>query len=509
MKLHRIKFASLLLILSTISCTDLTEELYSTITTDSFYRNEKECLLGLGNVYTGLRQTNSLWGAYSAQVLSTDEAVIPLRTAGYSLNNNGVFLAMHKHQWMPQRELIGGAWNLYMSIASKCNDVISAIEKSPATFDSKAGMIAEMKVLRAFAYYNAMDLFGNIPVVLDVEDRSLPTQRTRAEAFELIETELLENFSALDAHPSSKKYGRMIQPVAYMILAKMYLNAEKWTGTPRYSDAITMCNNIIGSGDYLLTANFFDNFKIQNTGSKENIFVIPYDRTVDSWGFVHNIIGLPPSLMQKYQYNLAWNGICAPPAFYDKYDAADKRIKTFEVGVQYNWDGVTPIKALDGTDLAFTNSISNILGASEAEGARFFKYEYPVGLSWLQSMDNDWAVYRYADVLLIKAEAIMRSNGGAATQDAVDLVNQVRERAFGDASHNYTTETLTLTELYDERGRELAWEGHRRQDQIRFGTFGDAWFEKGSWTDDHQELFPIPTEPLLANPNLQQNQGYF
>ncbi|MBE0654333.1 MAG: RagB/SusD family nutrient uptake outer membrane protein, partial [Bacteroidales bacterium] len=501
-------FAALLLLMSTTSCTDLTEELYSTITTDSFYRNEQECLLGLGNVYTGLRQTNSLWGAYSVQVLSTDEAVIPLRNAGYSLNNNGVFLAMHEHNWMPQRELIGGAWNLYMSIASKCNDVISAIEKSPATFDSKASMIAEMKVLRAFAYYNAMDLFGNIPVVLDIEDRSLPQQRTRSEAFDLIEAELLENYLTLDAHPSAKKYGRMTQPVALMILAKMYLNAEKWTGTPRYTDAIEMCDKIITSGDFILTPNFFDNFKILNTGSKENIFVIPYDRTVDSWGFTHNIIGLPPSLMKKYQYNLAWNGICAIPAFYDKYDQADKRIKSFEVGVQYDWDGVTPIKALNGSNLTFTNTISNILGANEAEGARFFKYEYPVGLSWLQSMDNDWAVYRYADVLLIKAEAIIRNNGGNATQQAVDLVNQVRERAFGDASHNYTIETLTLLELYDERGRELAWEGHRRQDQIRFGTFGDAWFEKEAWTDNHKELFPIPASPLLANPNLQQNEGY-
>jgi len=500
-------FIILLAILSINSCTDLEETIYSDITTDNFYNNEQECLLAVGNVYASLRQTNSLWGAYSAQELATDEAVIPLRNAGYSLNNNGIFLQMHWHQFTPYLNLCQGPWDLYYSVASKCNDVLGAIESSEATFDSKESLIAELKTVRAFAYYNLIDLYGNIPVVLDPSDKDLPEQLTRQEAYDLVEADLLENIDKLEAVPSSTNYGRATQTFAYMILAKMYLNSEEWLGSARYSDVVTMCNNIITSGYYSLEENYFNNFIINNMNSSENIFMIPYDRTVDSWGFVHHVIGLPASLSAKYGYNIAWNGICAPPEFYNLFDPADSRINSFEVGPQFDFSG-NPVIGIDGNQLTFTNTISNILNAGEGEGARFFKYEYPLGLQWLQSMDNDWAVYRYSDVLLMKAEAIMRQNGGVANQDAVDLVNIVRERAFGDQSGNYTTATLTLDELLDERGRELAWEGHRRQDQIRFGTFDDAWFEKEAWTDDHKKLYPIPASPLLANPNMEQNPGY-
>jgi len=123
-------------------------------------------------------------------------------------------------------------------------------------------------------------------------------------------------------------------------------------------------------------------------------------------------------------------------------------------------------------------------------------------------MDNDWAIYRYADILLMKAEAIMRMNGGNAIQEAVDFVNEVRERAFGNSNHNYTTSTLTLDELLNERSRELAWEGHRRQDLIRFGEWDNPWFGKSGNVGDHAEIFPIPSNYLSANPNLQQNPGY-
>jgi hypothetical protein len=108
----------------------------------------------------------------------------------------------------------------------------------------------------------------------------------------------------------------------------------------------------------------------------------------------------------------------------------------------------------------------------------------------------------------MKAEALMRLNGGVATQEAVDLVNKVRERAFGNADHDYNTGTLTLDELLQERGRELAWEGLRRQDLIRFGKWEDAWFGKDAEGDRHSEIFPIPSDILPSNPNLEQNPGY-
>src|SRR5690606_12385332 len=121
-----------------------------------------------------------------------------------------------------------------------------------------------------------------------------------------------------------------------------------------------------------------------------------------------------------------------------------------------------------------------------------------------ESMASDWAFFRIADIILLKVEAIMRANGGVATQEAVDEANKVRERAFGSQMNNYTVATLTLDELLNERGRELAWEGHRRQDLIRFGKWQEPWFGKPA-TPVTKELYPIHNSVLLANPKLEQN----
>ena len=121
-------------------------------------------------------------------------------------------------------------------------------------------------------------------------------------------------------------------------------------------------------------------------------------------------------------------------------------------------------------------------------------------------MSNDWVVYRYADVLMIKAEALMRKNG-MVTADVLDLVNQVRFRAFGNHAYDYTNATLTSDEFFSELGREFAWENHRRQDLMRFGKWNEARFEKPAG-DDHLKLYPIPNWVLDVNPNLHQNAGY-
>lgn len=509
MKKLKILFIGLLVILSVNSCTDLDEELYSTIGADEWYRNEEECLRAMGSAYAGLRyRGTSLWGWLATEVLATDEAVIPLRTIGPSLSNNGIWIMMQRHEFWPNVDYFWASWDVCFNTIAKCNQVIYQIETSSAEFDGKAKMIAELKTLRAFVSYKALDLFGNIPLSLDFLNTELPEQLTRAEAFEIIEQELLDNYSLLDANPNMATYGRCIRPVAFTILAKMYLNAEKWIGTPRYDDAISMCDSIINTGAYILEPNYFNNFMAENEGSRENIFVIPYDR-LTGFGLQMHMYTLPITLLPKYGYQStwSWNGMVAMPTFYDLYDAADSRIKSFEVGPQFDLSG-NPIIGLDGTQINFTNTVSDIYGSDEDEGARCFKWEFPSGLSGWESMDNDWAIFRYSDILLIKAEAIMRKNSGTPDQTAVDLVNMVRERAFGNSSHNYTIATLTMDELLDERGRELAWEGHRRQDLIRFGKFGDAWFEKDAWTDNYRELYPIPTLALSANPNLQQNTGY-
>lgn len=489
------------------ACTKLDEQLFSTLSANTFYRNERECVLAMGNAYTRLQyRGTSLWGLMGTQTLATDEACCPVRTQGTFLNNNGLWVRLNQHNFLPTMDPVNSSWEFSFLTAASCNQVIYEIEKSPAEFDSKPNMIAELKVLRAFAYYMALDLFGNIPVILDFTDTDLPQQKTRAEVFNIVEQELLNNMDMLDAAPAPENYGRCTKPMAQAILAKMYLNAEKWIGTPRWQDALDMCNAIIGTGNYSLETDYFKNFMINNENSRENIFVLPYDRKV-GWGLQLHQYTLHPA--QAGNYNIAapiWNGMVAPEAFYNLYASDDKRSNSWMVGQQYNASG-QPLSTSSGAPLIFTPEISGYQTAGELQGVRCKKWEFSRDLQQNESMSADWAFVRYADILLMKAEALMRINGGTATQDAVDEVNKVRERAYGNTLNNYTTGTLTLDELLNERGRELAWEGHRRQDLIRFGKWQDAWFGKPV-TAAFKEVYPIPNREMQANPNLVQNTGY-
>ncbi|MET0393311.1 MAG: RagB/SusD family nutrient uptake outer membrane protein, partial [Chitinophagaceae bacterium] len=478
-----------------------------TLDAANFYKTERECILAMGNAYSQMQyRGTSLWGLMGTQVLASDEACCPVRTQGTYLNNNGLWVRLNQHTFVATMDPVASSWEFCFNTISACNQVIYQIGVSPAEFVKKPNMIAELKALRAFAYYTAMDLYGNIPVTLDFTDVSLPVQRTRAEVFAIVEKELLDNLALLEEKPSADYYGRCTQPMAYAVLAKMYLNAQKWTGTARWADAIAMCNKIIQLNSYSLEPDYFKNFLIENTSSKENIWVLPYDRKV-GWGLQMHQYTLHPS--QAGVYNISapvWNGMVVSPDFYSLYASADKRINSWMTGQQYDASG-QPLKTSAGAPLVFTPTVSSFTAAGELEGARCKKWQFPTALQANQTMDNDWVFIRYSDILLMKAEAIMRNNGGTPTQEAVDAVNLIRARAFGDQAHNYTTGTLTLDELLNERGRELAWEGHRRQDLVRFGKWGNAWFGKPV-TPATKELYPIPSTALLANSNLHQNTGY-
>lgn len=490
------------------ACTDLSEKLYSTLEANNFYKNKNQCILAMGNAYSQLQyRGSSLWGLMGTELVSTDEAVIPYRTQGPFLRNNGLWIRLHQHNFHPNDNSIKSSWEYCFNTAAACNQVIYEIEKAPIKFDTKPNMVAELKVLRAYAYYVAMDLYGNIPISLDFRDTTLPKQYTRSEAFKTIEKEIKDNLDLLDAIPSVENYGRCTKSMAFAVLAKMYLNADVWLGTPMWKQAISMCDSIIIPGYYHLESNYFKNFAIDNEDSRENIFVIPYDRKV-GWGLQMHEYTLHPSFAKVFNISAPiWNGMSATESFYDLYDSADIRINSWMVGPQYDQNG-QPLTTTSGDPLVFTPKVNSLRKAGEADGVRCKKWEFPSDLQKNESMDNDWVIFRYADILLMKAEAIMRMNGGIPTQEAVDLVNQVRERAFGNSNHDYTMATLDLHELLNERGRELAWELHRRQDLIRFGKWEKGWFGHPPDEDKHIELLPIPGNALSANPNLEQNPGY-
>jgi hypothetical protein len=331
--------------------------------------------------------------------------------------------------------------------------------------------------------------------------------------WDFIESEIKSNIAVLDDAPSTSSYGRTCtKAVANMILSKLYLNAEKWRGTTKWDEAIAAADAVIATPGYQLSSDYFSNFAVANEGSKENIFVVPYDKTKTPGNILQIHCWTLHTLSQQTFGLIAftWDGYAGMEDFYNSYEATDKRINTWMIGPQTSASGA-PLMLSPTRQLTYRNHINALYNTTSPalldDGVRFKKYAYENGLKDNESMSNDWVVFRYADALMTKAEALMRKNGNVATQAAVDLVNQVRVRAYGNADHNYTTATLTMDELLKELGKEFAWEYHRRQDLIRFGKWNTPWFEKAAGTEK-DELYPIPTAVLNVNPNLHQNPGY-
>ena len=308
-------------------------------------------------------------------------------------------------------------------------------------------------------------------------------------------------------------YARMNYFVGQAMLVQLYLNAEEYNGSPEYQKAIDACDEIIDGGGYSLESNYFTNFAVENSSSKENIFVIPYD-AVNAGGF--NLVQMTLHYESQKTFSTVdqpWNGYCSLADFYNSFEEDDIRItggsRSYGVllhGPQFALDGTRLVDGADsyyedtdGRDLNFNPELNELApGAHRDGGARLSKYEYEVGTQ--NSMNNDYALYRYGEILLNKAEAMWRMNCGS--QDALDLVNMIRERAGVDGF-----DSLNEDNFLAERGRELCFETKRRTDLIRFGKWNDAWWEKNT-SSPEKKLMPIPADQIALNPNLMQNPGY-
>lgn len=504
--------APLLLLVTLLqACTKLDEEVFSAIPAEEFFTNEREVVMNAGRAYAHLRGgTTSLWGKFGMNTVSADEAIIPFRETNLWWDG-GVWIDLHRHNFSSQSPIINDGWNYCFNGISMCNQIIYQNGESPVQFEAKDKITAEMKMLRAYFYYVALDWFGNVPISTDFLDTSIPVQRTRKEVFEFIEKEIKDNVEMLDPYPNASNYGRCTQAMAYTMLAKLYLNAGEWAGEPMWQQAIDAANEVINMNHFTLAEDYFANFSPQNENSPENIFVVPYDRTFTrGWynNFLMHCFTLHTLSQQTFGIiAFTWDGICATEDFYKSYDGEDKRIESWLVGPQYSMSG-EPLMIAPGRQLTYRPQVNSLYNQSNLarldDGVRFKKYMYEPGILDDESMSNDWVIFRYADVLMTKAEALMRMNG--VTQEAVGLVNQIRERAF-EEGNLYTTATLNLTELLAEMGREFAWENRRRQDLIRFGEWTKPWFEKPAG-GDHLKLFPIPFRVTDVNPNMNQNPGY-
>ncbi len=506
-----------ILMFSIVSCTKLDEQVYSTMTYDNFFKTEAQVLSAAGPAYSTLKayvDPNYTWGANE---LSTDEMLLPHR--GVDWFNGGIYERFHTNTWLSSDFIVNNAWYANYLGITYCNNTIYQYKAIKEQTSALVSVSNELKGLRAFYYFNILDLFGNAPLVdsFNTPKNYEPKMNTRQELFNFVSQELITAIPLLNPAHDMTTYGRFHKWAAFALQAKLYLNAVTYTGTPMWDECIAACDSIINSGKFTLTPDNFSNFARNNVSSTENIFVIPFD---DSQAPNYNTLVM--SMFQLcywtlhfnggWKFNIqagCWNGICGVPSFYRSYDSTDIRRTAWLVGLQFLATGDTArcIREKAGQPLIYTVDVTSLDGAAENEGARIAKYDYRGEMN--TQMANDFVVFRLADVLLMKAEALMRKNGGVATQDAVDLVNQLRSRAFNkNPNKMYTTTTLTLDALLAERGWELCSEGWRRNDMIRFGVFKNTRGFKTLATDDNHNVFPIPQPQLNANPNLVQNPGY-
>ena len=264
------------------SCTDLTEHLYDKVSTNDYGKDEKEMATIVGGAYATLRGYGSgtpegngvncyptCEYVFFTSACASDEACIPTR--GTDWYDGGRYQQLQFHTWDANNTGVLSVWRYNFTGVSKINGIIYQVEKSNLSDASKKVVEAELRALRAYYYYNLLDNFGNVPITTDFSHKDLPGNATRQEVFDFVESELKEVLPLL---PEAVQYGRITQNVANTLLARLYLNAEVYTGTPRWKDCLDACDKVKG---YALTANYKANFAVENQGSTEIIFAIPYD----------------------------------------------------------------------------------------------------------------------------------------------------------------------------------------------------------------------------------------
>lgn len=484
------------------SCTDLDEKVYSSIPSDAFFKNENEMIMNVGRIYTHLTSYINHWNMWGTLVISSDEGMCPYRETNLWWDN-GVWIDLHRHNFHSQSGNLNNCWSFIFDGVTLCNQILYQMEESKVDFPTKKNLMAEVIVLRAWLYLNALDLYGNVPLSVDFTEKELPEQVGRSQLFEFIRSEINENVELLDKTPTPSNYGRVTQAMAYTLLAKLYLNAEVWIGKPMWQEASEACDRVIGLGTLSLEPDYFANFKVNNENSKENIFVMSIDNIYTPNAMIFHQMCLHTLSQQTFGIvDFCWDGFCATEAHYNLYEENDIRKKSWLEGPQYDAAG-SPLMLAPNRQLTYRPQVKALYNEYDPalldDGVRFAKYEYESGL--MNGMNNDYVFYRYADVLLMKGEALIRMGH---VPEALPYLNQVRERA---GVTPYTAKDITLDELLNERSRELAWEGLRRQDLIRFGKWNDAWFEKEA-KDDYTRLFPIPYWAIDTNEKLKQNPGY-
>ena len=451
------------------------------------------------------------------QVASTDEAIIRWSDAGVP--------DFHNMSWTPANTFNNAYYNRLGQQIAFANSFIDNAQALAS--DPEVGYyIAEARFIRAYAYYNVIDAFGKAPLVTSSKADLKPAQNTRAELFNFVESELKDLEGKLKA-ARANEYGRVDVVAAQALLARLYLNAKVYIGQDKYTDCITYAKKVIASSYSLNTTDANNNgtaydelFLADNNSNgaqNEFIFLASFDglNTKTYGGTAFIIHGATGGNMNASSLGIndGWSGLTAPKEFVNKFEVSarnsnneptawkDKRAMFYTDGQTYE---NTDLKDFTKSGYAITK-FKNITSTGAA--GKDPEKKFP---------DTDLPLIRLAEVYLTYAEAVLRGGTGGDRATALGYINQLRTRAYGNASGNIADSALTLDFILDERARELYWEGLRRTDLIRYGKFtGGAylWSFKGGAASgvavpDYRNLYPIPQDARTANDNLTQNTGY-
>ncbi len=590
------------------------------------FANAEQAKRALAKVYASLALTGQQGPAGQPDISDIDEGFSQFSRMLFNLNELTTDHAVIAWGDPGLQDLHGMYWAagndftdaMYYRLAQTVSFANSFIENAQALADDPEvkSFIAEARFIRAYAYYNLMDLYGSVPLVTTVTT-DLPQQASRQEIFDFVENELLDIQDKLK--PSgANEYGRVDRVAAWALLSRLYLNAESFIGTPRYDDCVVYSQKVMNS-TYSINTNdangngsAYDELFLadNNTNGAQNeiIFGLNFDGLhSQTWGgttfLVHAAVGgqMNPSdfginggwyglrttknLVNKFSVDLTalnnalgplsdWgivgssvpNGWTGPDV--EMHDLGGNRYAVYveltagEIKFRYNEDwgqnygdngadgtlepgGANIAIPADGTyyvEMDLSNLTYVIQPFHSDSRAMFFTQGQSLEISDVTNFNDGYAVTKFkniksdgtpgsdpsgnfvdtdlplirlAEIYLNYAEAVLRGGGGSVAT-AVDKINELRERAYGDSSGNITAADLTLDFVLDERSRELYWEGLRRTDLIRYGYFTSGSYlwpfkgndPNGTGVDDYRKLFPLPPNALSVNPNLRQNPGY-
>jgi starch-binding outer membrane protein, SusD/RagB family len=490
------------LFIALYSCTKLDEEVYDKIPADLYPETANQIANLSVDAYAKLKDMADDGGWwYLAQEISSDELCGPTRGADWY--DGGKWVNMYQHTWSNDNEGVNRMWSLFWNGITTCNQTIDLMRTLQQN-EALTMKMKELEVLRSFYYYLLIDNYGDVPYLTSAKNApAQPYKLKRAMVFDSLVnvlTTALPSLKAVDKKYMATRY------MAFALLTKLYLNAEVYTGIPKWQEASMYCDSVL-AGPYSMESNLLAPFLTNNQNSKEIIFSIPYDED-NFQGFRLHMRTL------HYQHNLKynmpvgpWNGFCVVPTFFDTYQAADKR-KTgyFIYGPQLTSNGIQIIDGATHQPLIIDPHVGALSMAEPAftpfvlrcSGARVGKYEIKMGAK--ENLSNDLPLFRITDFYFIKAEVVMRQGGSGD-----EWINPIRVRAGVSAWSGMTGWTgATSDSLLAERGRELFCEGVRRQDLIRYGKWENGWWEKAA-TGKDREIFPIPKWATDANPNLLKN----